>query len=237
MNCFINKNLQYLVQKKSINVATLASETGISALDLESFISGAAIPDVVSAISLARFFKLPLDLFLMEDLETKENFLSSFDFQMFVVDIDGVMTDGNIIYTEAGDEIKNFNAKDGLAIIRLTEAGTKVGFLSSGFTNKIIEKRARVLGVQYVYIGTWNKLEVLEKWCGELGINLKNVAYIGDDLNDLAIIEKVGFSACPSDASDLVKRKVNVVLSAIGGKACVREFVDTYLNRYTKNPF
>jgi 3-deoxy-D-manno-octulosonate 8-phosphate phosphatase (KDO 8-P phosphatase) len=237
MRCIINKNLRYLVNHRSLTINYIASKTGIAETLLDNFISDSAIPDVVSAISLADFFKLPLDLFLTEEIEKKETILSSFNFKFLVVDIDGVMTDGGIIYTESGDEIKKFNAKDGLAIIRLTEAGTNVGFLSSGFTKNIIEKRAQVLGVQYVYVGTWKKLEVLEKWCNELNIGLQNVAYIGDDINDLAIIEKVGCSACPTDAISEIKKKVNIVLSAKGGKGCVREFVDNYLNSFTKNPF
>jgi 3-deoxy-D-manno-octulosonate 8-phosphate phosphatase (KDO 8-P phosphatase) len=230
MSCFINKNLRYLIDHRSLTIHSVASKIGMPETLLESFINESAIPDVVSAISLSDFFNLPLDVLLKEDLEIKEKTLSSFNFKFLVLDIDGVMTDGGIIYTESGDEIKNFNAKDGLAIIRLTEAGTKVGFLSSGFTKNIIERRAKVLGVQYVYVGTWKKLEILEKWCSELNIDLQNVAYIGDDLNDLAIIEKVGCSACPADASPAVKKTVNIILSAKGGKACVREFVDNYLN-------
>lgn len=237
MRCSINKNLRYLIDRRSLTIDSVASKTGISETLLESFINDSAIPDVVSAISLSDFFNLPLDVLLTEDLEIKEQILSTFDFKFLVVDIDGVMTDGGIIYTESGDEIKKFNAKDGLAIIRLTEAGTKVGFLSSGFTKNIIERRAKVLGVPYVYVGTWKKLEVLEKWCSELNIGLQNVAYIGDDINDLAIIEKVGCSACPADASSAVKKTVNLILSAKGGKACIREFVDNYLNSFTKNPF
>lgn len=237
MTCFINKNLNYLLTKRAVNAETVSSKTGIPGKLLNDFCSDIAIPDAVAAITLAGFFKLPVELLLTADIEKRESIASNFDFKFLVMDVDGVMTDGSIIYTEAGDEIKRFNAKDGLAIIRLAEAGSHVGFLSSGFTKNMIEKRARILGVKFVYVGTWKKLEVLEKWCEELQIGLHNVAYIGDDTNDLAVIEKVGLSACPADATAIIRNKVNIVLSAKGGKGCIREFVDTYLADYTQNPF
>jgi YrbI family 3-deoxy-D-manno-octulosonate 8-phosphate phosphatase len=237
MSCLINKNLHYLVSKQSLTLAAVSAKTGIAVSSLECFFSDAEVPDVISALALADYFKLPVEMLLTEDIEKKEAIRFRFDFKFLVLDIDGVMTDGGIIYTEAGDEIKKFNAKDGLAIIRLTGAGMHVGFLSSGFSKKMIEKRAQVLGVQHVYVGTWKKLEVLTTWCSELGIGLENVAYIGDDTNDMAIIEKVGLSACPADATPSIKKKVDLVLRAKGGKACVREFVDNYLSEFTKNPF
>jgi 3-deoxy-D-manno-octulosonate 8-phosphate phosphatase (KDO 8-P phosphatase) len=237
MTCYINKNLKYLLNTRSLTAESIANKTGLETAALNNYINGSLIPDVHSALIMADFFNLPVELLLTVDIESKENIKDSFDFKFLVLDIDGVMTDGGIIYTEAGDEIKKFNAKDGLAIIRLTGAGINVGFLSSGFSKKMIEKRAQVLGVQYVYVGTWNKLEILEKWCHELNIGMENVAYIGDDTNDLAIIEKVGLSACPSDATALIKKNVNLILIAGGGKSCVREFVDNYLSAHTKNPF
>ena len=97
--------------------------------------------------------------------------------------------------------------------------------------------RAKVLGVQKVYIGTWKKMEILEKWCEELKISLKQVAYIGDDLNDIPVINKVGLSACPADAAEEVKEKANIILSLRGGQGCVREFADNYLSGFYKTPF
>jgi 3-deoxy-D-manno-octulosonate 8-phosphate phosphatase (KDO 8-P phosphatase) len=237
MTSYFNKNLKYLFNTRSLTAESVAYNTGLDATVLQNYIDGSLIPDIHSVFLMADFLNLPIDLLLLQDIELKENIKNSFDFKFLVLDVDGVMTDGGIIYTEAGDEIKKFNAKDGLAIIRLTGAGLRVGFLSSGFSKNMIEKRAQVLGVHYVYVGTWNKLEILEKWCNELNIGMENVAYIGDDSNDLAIIEKVGLSACPSDATDLIKKNVNIILNAGGGKSCVREFVDNYLNAHTKNTF
>lgn len=237
MTCFINKNVQYLIQRRGLSIESVSIKTGIELNELGEIVNDSKTPDVISAIALADYFNLPLELLLKEDIERKENINSTFDFKFLVLDVDGVMTDGGIIYTENGDEIKKFSAKDGLAIIRLVRGGINVGFLSSGFTKTIVEKRAKVLGVQHVYVGTWKKLEVLENWCRELQIGLENVAYIGDDNNDLAIIENVGLSACPSDASTEVKKAVNIILRSKGGKACIREFIDSYLSLFTKNPF
>ena len=237
MTSYIHKNLKYLFTSRESTVEHISNTTGIVSNDLVNYLEGNMTPDVNAALLMADFFNVPIELLLTQDIEKKEKIGDTFDFKFLVLDIDGVMTDGGIIYTEAGDEIKKFNAKDGLAIIRLTGAGIKVGFLSSGFSSKMIEKRAKVLGVQYIYVGTWKKLEILEKWCQELNIGMENVAYIGDDINDMAIIEKVGLSACPSDATSLIKKKVNIILSAKGGHSCVREFVDNYLNSHTKNPF
>ncbi len=229
MKTFFNQNLRYFINNDYFSIETIASATGISVEELRVYYYDYCEPGLETIIPVAHLFKISIESLLLEDLEQNETKVPNFDCKFLVLDIDGVMTDGGIIYTENGDEIKKFNAKDGLAIIRKVKEGLPVGFLSSGFTNKIIEHRAKVLGVQYVYIGTWKKLEILTKWCKELGIGLENVAYIGDDLNDLEVIEKVGFSACPADASMPVKNKVNLVLSAKGGKACVREFVDNYL--------
>jgi 3-deoxy-D-manno-octulosonate 8-phosphate phosphatase (KDO 8-P phosphatase) len=166
----------------------------------------------------------------MTFIHKKNNYmLKKFKFKFLALDVDGVLTDGGMYYTESGDEMKKFNAKDGLAIKALTDMGKYVGFISSGVNGNIIENRAKTLGVQKVYIGTWKKVEILEQWCKELNIGFENVAYIGDDVNDLPAIQKAGLSACPADAVPLVKKAVNIVLSKKGGEGCVREFVEKYI--------
>ncbi len=155
--------------------------------------------------------------------------MKNFDFKFLVTDIDGVLTDGGMYYTESGDEFKKFNAKDGMAIKILLSEGYQVGFLSSGTNSNIINNRAKTIGVEYVMTGTWKKLEQLKKWCEELNILLENVAYIGDDLNDLEVIKAVGLSACPADAVDEIKKEADIILTKKGGEACLREFVDNYI--------
>ena len=149
--------------------------------------------------------------------------------KLLVLDVDGVMTDGGMYYSENGDQIKKFNTKDGIAIQHLTKNGYQVAIISSGYTTEMIQKRAELLGVQRVYVGRDPKLTVLNQFCEELGIELNQVAIIGDDVNDLPVIKKVGFSAAPSDAMNTVKSNVDAILTKKGGDGCVREFIDAYI--------
>lgn len=149
--------------------------------------------------------------------------------KFLVLDVDGVMTDGGMYYTEFGDQFKKFNTKDGMGIQLAIKAGFKVAFLSSGSQAMIVRGRAKTLGVDHVYIGPRSKIDVLSEWCREFEIELSQVAYVGDDINDLEVMDAVGFSGCPADAVEAIKLKANVVLSRKGGDACVREFVDQHL--------
>ncbi len=154
--------------------------------------------------------------------------------ECLIVDVDGVMTDGGMYWSEQGDQIKKFNTKDGLGLLELTKKAFKVGIISSGFTQVMVQKRAELLGITHCYVGQQPKLEVLETWCKEWGISLENVAVIGDDKNDLALMKAVGFAACPADAVNEIKSICNLILERKGGEGCVREFIDAYLNQYIK---
>lgn len=149
--------------------------------------------------------------------------------KFLVLDVDGVMTDGGMYYTEAGDQFKKFNTKDGMAIKVLLNKGYKVAFLSSGSQETIVKNRAKTLGLDRVYVGSRPKLQVLIEWCREMDLSMENVAYVGDDINDLDVMDAVGFSGCPADAVEVIKLKANVILKRKGGDACVREFVDEHL--------
>lgn len=149
--------------------------------------------------------------------------------KLLILDIDGVMTDGGMYFTESGDQMKKYNTKDGMAIIHLTKNDFQVAVISSGFKAEMVKARANMLGIQRCYVGRDNKLEILRGYCEELSLEMENVAIIGDDINDLEIMRAVGFSACPSDALEVVKNQVNVILNKKGGEGCVREFIDTYL--------
>ncbi len=145
------------------------------------------------------------------------------------LDVDGTLTDGGMYYTEGGEEFKRFDTKDGRGIIELQKKGVIVGLLSSGFKTKIIEGRAKTLGLENVYVGTDPKVDILQQWCVDMGIDMKEVAYVGDDINDRDIINAVGFSACPADAMSSIKEIVDVVLTKNGGYGCVREFIEEHL--------
>ncbi len=151
------------------------------------------------------------------------------EIKFLALDVDGVMTDGGMYYTESGEEIKRFDTKDGRGIIELQKNGVQVGLISSGFKCEIINGRAKTLGLKKVYVGMEPKLAILEAWCKELEISLNEVAYIGDDVNDRDIINAVGFSGCPADGMNTIKEIVDVVLSRNGGHGCIREFIEEHL--------
>ncbi len=171
---------------------------------------------------------VPVHKLFYEDLRKIETLPVS-DIKFLVLDIDGVMTDGGMYYSETGDEHKKFNTKDGMSLKELKKKDFKVGIISSGYNKNIIQNRADLFGIQHVHVGTQPKMDTLTKWCEELNIALHNVAFIGDDINDKPVLKSVGLSACPSDAVDEIKEISQVILSKPGGGGCVREFVDRFL--------
>ena len=151
------------------------------------------------------------------------------EIEFLVMDCDGVLTNGEMIFTREGDEIKHFHAKDGLGIKRMHQQGIKTGIISAGRSTGLVERRAEMLGIPRVYVGRQAKWEVLQSWLQEENIATEKVAYIGDDLSDLPVMQQVGFSACPADAVREVKNYCSITLSRDGGKGCVRELIDDYL--------
>lgn len=149
--------------------------------------------------------------------------------KMLILDVDGVMTDGGMYFAESGDQFKKFNTKDGLGIISLTKRGFQVGIISAGFRDVGVSARAEMLGIQRCYVGREPKINILTKWCEEMNISMDEIAMIGDDINDLEIMRSIGFKTCPADAVEVVKKEVDLILSKPGGKGCVREFIDNYL--------
>ena len=145
--------------------------------------------------------------------------------KLLALDVDGVLTDGSISYTDDGKEIKTFNAKDGQGIAMLTKLGIKVAIITAR-TSSIVQKRANDLGIQYVFQGVKNKLEKLEYLKTTLSISTEEIAYMGDDLPDIPILNIVGIKACPNDAVDEVKRICNFKATKNGGKGAVRELTD-----------
>ena len=185
-----------------------------------------AEPQLEELISFSEAAGYTIDSLLRSDLRLKA--LVPDDIRLIIFDVDGVLTDAGMYYSESGDEYKKFNAKDGIAIRALKKAGFETGIISHGINISLIRRRAELLHISRVYAGDKLKEEVLQEWCNELGITPAQVAYIGDDINDLPVMKVVGFTACPSDASATVKNFVNVVLQAKGGEACVREWADRF---------
>jgi YrbI family 3-deoxy-D-manno-octulosonate 8-phosphate phosphatase len=153
--------------------------------------------------------------------------------KLFLTDVDGVLTDAGMYYTESGDEFKKFNTRDGMGMKMLREAGVKVGIITTENT-KIVERRAQKLKVDYLYQGAYPKVDAALDACAKAGVDLKETAYIGDDVNCLELLSVVGLAACPSDAVEKVKAIPNILeMSKKGGEGCVREFVELILEKYS----
>lgn len=149
--------------------------------------------------------------------------------KLLILDVDGVLTDAGMFFTENGDQFKKYNAKDGMAIMALPKVGVEVGIISSGYKLEMVKARAELLKINHLYVGQEPKLTILNQWCEKLNITSAEVAIIGDDINDLPVMRAVGFSACPADAVLKVKQTVDLVLQTNGGNGCIREFIDFYL--------
>jgi 3-deoxy-D-manno-octulosonate 8-phosphate phosphatase (KDO 8-P phosphatase) len=151
--------------------------------------------------------------------------------KLFLTDVDGVMTDAGMYYTESGDEFKKFNTHDGMAFNLLREAGIKTGMITTE-TTTIVERRAKKLKVDYLYQGAGftGKLQAASEICEKENISLMEVAYIGDDINCIELLAKVGIAACPSNATKNVKAIPNIILlSKAGGEGAIREFIDEHI--------
>lgn len=151
--------------------------------------------------------------------------------KLFLTDVDGVLTDGGMYYSETGDELKKFNTRDGMGFHLLREAGIKSGIITTENT-QIVERRAAKLKVDYVYQGknTGGKLQTALEICRKEGITLAEAAYIGDDINCYDLLCEVGMAACPADAVDKIKTIPNIrILRKKGGEGVVREFIEIIL--------
>jgi len=145
--------------------------------------------------------------------------------KLLVLDVDGCLTDGSIIYTQNGDEIKAFNVKDGLAIASWIKMG-KMAAIITGRDSKIVEKRAKELGIKHLYQGIKNKKEMLQKILDDENLTFENVAVIGDDLNDYYMLQSAQRSFTPLDGVAHIQKNVQTVLSKNGGDGAVREMID-----------
>ena len=151
--------------------------------------------------------------------------------ELIVLDVDGTLTDGKIIYTSNGDELKNFDVKDGLAIATWTKKLNKKAAIITGRTSALVERRAKDLGVTHLYQGIHNKDEVLANILKEENLTWEQVATIGDDLNDYKMSKKAAISFAPNDASTYLKEIVNITCNSKGGEGAVREMVE-YICKY-----
>jgi 3-deoxy-D-manno-octulosonate 8-phosphate phosphatase (KDO 8-P phosphatase) len=148
--------------------------------------------------------------------------------RLVVCDVDGVLTDGTVVLLPGGGEAKGFHVRDGLAMVLAQRAGLRIGLLSAR-SSEVVARRATELGITLVRQGAADKIIALREIRAELDLQPHEVAYIGDDVNDLPVIAEAGLSAAPADAPLEVRAQAFMVTDAAGGRGCVREFLEAIL--------
>lgn len=141
------------------------------------------------------------------------------------MDVDGTLTDGKIYMSNNGELMKAFNIKDGYAIAHIQENNI-IPVIITGRMSDIVKKRCIELGIEEIYQGVTDKVHKLREVCEKMGANLSDVAYIGDDVNDLSCMQLCGYTACPADAIKKVRDSVDYICEEKGGEGAVREFID-----------
>ena len=176
------------------------------------------------------FFEIdePSDWVIIEALMKKNGISSPLEIpeiKMFLTDCDGCLTDGGMYYSEHGDELKKFNTRDGMGFALLRDKGILTGIITSESVD-LNRRRAEKLKLDILESGCKDKVSTIKKICRERSINLSNVCYIGDDINDVEAIKSVGFGCAPADAIQQVKEHAKYVTKAKGGEGVIREIVE-----------
>ena len=150
--------------------------------------------------------------------------------KIFLSDVDGVMTDAGMYYTENGDEFKKFCTYDGMGMKMLQKSGIKVGVITS--EDRVLNRRrVKKLGLDFDFHGAIDKFQIIKELCEREKITLNEVAYIGDDVNCFELLSNVGIAACPNNAVIKIKSIPNIIhLQKNGGEGVVREFVELILS-------
>ncbi len=152
---------------------------------------------------------------------------------MLVMDVDGTLTDGKIYMSASGELMKAFNIKDGYAIAHLKESNI-IPVIITARLSDIVKQRCKEINIQEFYQGVANKVFQLRRVCEKYQVDFVNVAYIGDDINDLPCMQLCGLSACPSDAVKEVKEQADYISSYKGGEGAVRDLVDYIASQQNK---
>lgn len=148
--------------------------------------------------------------------------------KLVAMDVDGVLTDAGMYYTETGDELKKFNTRDGMGVALVRQAGLKTAILTREST-EIVKRRGAKMRIDHVFIGVTDKLTLMKQLLSEIGLTLEEVAYIGDDVNDYELLAHVGLAAAVQDASRLPKSVAHLITEAKGGEGAVRELCEIIL--------
>lgn len=156
--------------------------------------------------------------------------------KIFITDVDGVLTDGKIIYSNSGEEIKSFHVHDGLGFRLLKNAGIKTAIITSR-KSYIVEKRGKELNIDFIFQEAKDKLHVLNKIVKQENIKYENILYIGDDLVDFPVLKRVGFPVCVPSSPEILKDVCIYTTEKKGGEGAVREIIEVLLhlrNEYEK---
>ncbi len=154
--------------------------------------------------------------------------------KLIAFDIDGTLTDGKLYYSKNGEELKRFSVRDGLGIVLLHLNGFKTAIITSE-TTPIVTARAKKLGIENVILGARNKVQAINTLAADLNLDLEQIAFVGDDLNDLEALKTVGFAACPKNAVNPVKEIVHYISNYNGGDGAVREICEMILKSQNKS--
>ncbi len=149
--------------------------------------------------------------------------------KLILTDIDGVWTDGGMYYDQTGNEWKKFHTYDSAGVLLAHKYNIPVGIIT-GENTKIVERRAKKLQIDYLFQGIQDKLQQAKQLCKELSIDMKDVAYIGDDIADRELLKAAGFSGVPSSAPEYIKQLATIYLTKKGGQGVFREFVEKILD-------
>ena len=150
--------------------------------------------------------------------------------KLVLLDVDGTLTDGGIYRGNNGEELKRFNVKDGYAIVNTQKLGIEFGIIT-GRKSELVEIRSNELKIKYLYQGISEKTVILEEIMQKTGLKKEEIAYMGDDLNDILIMKQSGLTGAPKDAADEVIQIVDFVSGKNGGSGAVREFVEYILKK------
>lgn len=149
--------------------------------------------------------------------------------KLFITDIDGVWTDGGMYYDQTGNEWKKFNTSDSAGVLFLRYLGIPTAIIT-GEDTEIVRRRAEKLKIPHLFMGIKDKVAVAKSLCEQLDISFSEVAYIGDDINDILLLQQVGLSAAPLNAPSYVKEIVDWQIPVKGGDGAFRAFVEKYLS-------
>lgn len=153
--------------------------------------------------------------------------------KLILLDVDGTLTDGGIYRSNDGNEMKKFNVKDGYTIVYAQKLNIDFGIITGKVSN-LVEIRAKELKIKYLYQGISEKTEILNKIINETGLKKEEIAYMGDDLNDLKIMKSVGLTGAPKDAVSEILEIVDFTSTKNGGEGAVREFIEFILKKDNK---